>query len=150
MVGQLQLWSGYVLFFLSSRICSIMRLACFRSCRRGPAGSSASGATRWAAVVWRAVRHFILALWSLFRRRRLSFVLGMAAVDLGSLVIPLGGLHFVGARLATSSTASTGLSLGAGPMVAGEWMGRRQFGLPMIVWLHGCIGLHFGWRLRPW
>jgi adenylate cyclase len=22
--------------------------------------------------------------------------------------------------------------------------------LPLVVWLHACIGLHFAWRLRPW
>ena len=26
----------------------------------------------------------------------------------------------------------------------------RQFALPLVVWLHACIGLHFAWRLRPW
>jgi adenylate cyclase len=26
----------------------------------------------------------------------------------------------------------------------------RQFALPVVVWLHACIGLHFAWRLKPW
>ena len=26
----------------------------------------------------------------------------------------------------------------------------RQFSLPLVVWLHACIGLHFAWRLKPW
>jgi adenylate cyclase len=35
--------------------------------------------------------------------------------------------------------------------VAGDWTGIvRQFALPLVVWLHACIGLHFAWRLRPW
>ena len=30
------------------------------------------------------------------------------------------------------------------------WGVARQFALPLVVWLHACIGLHFAWRLRPW
>ena len=26
----------------------------------------------------------------------------------------------------------------------------RQFLLPLVVWLHACIGLHFAWRLKSW
>ena len=36
-------------------------------------------------------------------------------------------------------------------MLVGGWTAiLRQFSLPLIVWLHACIGLHFVWRLRPW
>ena len=38
-----------------------------------------------------------------------------------------------------------------GSLVAGDWTGIvRQFALPLVVWLHACIGLHFAWRLKPW
>jgi adenylate cyclase len=36
------------------------------------------------------------------------------------------------------------------PMVASPWNAARQFVLILIVWIHGCIGLHFWLRLRPW
>jgi adenylate cyclase len=36
-------------------------------------------------------------------------------------------------------------------LVVGGWLGIvRQFALPMVVWVHACIGIHFAWRLRPW
>ena len=34
-------------------------------------------------------------------------------------------------------------------LVAGGWIGvARQFALPLVVWIHACIGLHFAWRLQ--
>lgn len=36
-------------------------------------------------------------------------------------------------------------------LVTTDWWGvTRQFALPVVVWIHACIGLHFAWRLRPW
>ena len=36
-------------------------------------------------------------------------------------------------------------------LAAGGWAGiARQFALPLVVWIHACIGLHFAWRLKPW
>ena len=38
-----------------------------------------------------------------------------------------------------------------GSLVAGGWVGIvAPVRLPLVVWLHACIGLHFAWRLRPW
>jgi adenylate cyclase len=35
-------------------------------------------------------------------------------------------------------------------MADGVWPATRQTGFLLVVWIHGCIGLHFYWRLRPW
>ena len=37
-----------------------------------------------------------------------------------------------------------------GSLVAGDWTGIAAIRLPLVVWLHACIGLHFAWRLKPW
>src|SRR5262249_39167681 len=64
----------------------------------------------------------------------------------------LGALHVVGTRLATTLYGvDAGYPWVLGSLVAGDWTGIvRQFALPLVVWLHACIGLHFAWRLRPW
>ena len=52
----------------------------------------------------------------------------------------------------TNSTASSsGYPWVLARWSPGDWTAiARQFALPLVVWLHACIGLHFAWRLRPW
>jgi adenylate cyclase len=61
-------------------------------------------------------------------------------------------VHVVGTRLAHALYGvEPGYPWVLGSLVVGDWTGIiRQFGLPLVVWLHACIGLHFAWRLRPW
>ncbi len=71
---------------------------------------------------------------------------------LGASIVPLGVLHVVGTRLAHALyDVESGYPWVLGSLVAGGWTGIvRQFALPLVVWMHACIGLHFAWRLRPW
>jgi adenylate cyclase len=95
--------------------------------------------------------HFSLALWALYQRHHLRMPMGEALqLALGLCIPPLLAVHFVGTRMAyewhgvEDSYAKTVLTL---------WYsvyGVRQALLIAIAWTHGCIGLFFSLRLRPW
>jgi adenylate cyclase len=157
MVGRLRLWSGYLLFFyvVTHLLNHTLGLISLRVLEMG---------RQWFVFIWHnpigqtalygsLFAHFFLALWSLYRRRALT----LSAWEwtqwiLGALIIPLGALHVVGTRLAYEIYGvETGYPWVLGSLVAGDWTGIvRQFALPVVVWLHACIGLHFAWRLRSW
>ena len=97
--------------------------------------------------------HFFLALWAMFRRRSLRLSRWeWTQFGLGLLIVPLGAMHVVGTRLAAELyDVQIGYGWVFASLVAGGWWGiARQFTLPLVVWIHGCIGLHFAWRLKPW
>jgi adenylate cyclase len=121
-----------------------------------------AGLTLFAAV-WRnpvgtavlslaILTHFSLVLWSVFRRRHLRMsVWEWTQLALGVAILPLGMGHFVMVRGAHEiDGVITAYFWVLWPMVADPWNAARQFGLILIVWIHGCIGLHFWLRLRPW
>ena len=157
MVGRLRLWSGYVLFFyvVTHLLNHTLGLISLRVLEVG---------RFWFVLIWHnpigqtvlygaLFGHFFLALWSLYRRRALRLSSWeWAQWILGASIIPLGALHVVGTRLAHELYGvDPGYPWVLGSLVAGDWAGiARQFSLPLIVWLHACIGLHFAWRLRPW
>ena len=158
MVGRLRLWSGYVLFFyvvthLLNHTLGLISLSVLEAGRHwfvlliwhNPVGQT---------VLYGALfGHFFLALWSLYRRRALKLSSWeWTQWILGALIIPLGAIHVVGTRLAHELYGvEPGYPWVLGSLVAGDWTGIvRQFALPLVVWLHACIGLHFAWRLRPW
>lgn len=157
MVGQLRLWSGYVLFFyvvthLLNHTLGLISLRVLEAGRiwfvfiwQNPLGQ---------AVLYGALfTHLCLALLSLYRRRALRLsAWEWAQWLLGASIIPLGTVHVVGTRLAHDLY---GVDSGypwvlASLLVSDWWSILRQFALPLVVWLHACIGLHFAWRLRPW
>jgi adenylate cyclase len=157
MVGRIRLWSGYVLFFyvvthllnhalglISLRVLEVGRVG-FVALWHNPAGQ---------LVLYGALfTHFFLALWALYLRRALRLShWEWAQWILGALIVPLGALHVVGTRLAHALYGvEPGYPWVLGSLVVSDWMGiARQFLLPLVVWLHACIGLHFAWRLRPW
>src|SRR6267378_7828184 len=157
MIGRLRLWSGYILFFyvvthllnhalglISLRVLEVGRTA-FVFMWHNPLGQT---------VLYGALfTHFFLALWSLFRRRALTLSRWeWTQLTLGALIIPLGALHVVGTRLAYALYGvDPGYPWVLGSLVVSDWWGvARQFSLPLVVWLHACIGLHFAWRLKPW
>ncbi|MDP1753016.1 MAG: adenylate/guanylate cyclase domain-containing protein, partial [Reyranella sp.] len=71
---------------------------------------------------------------------------------LGLAIVPLAVFHVVGTRLAHELfDVRPGYGWVLGSLVSGGWPGIvRQFSLPLVVWIHACIGLHFAWRLRRW
>jgi adenylate cyclase len=157
MVGRLRLWSGYVLFFyvVTHLLNHTLGLISLRVLEVG---------RYWFVLIWHnpigqtalygaLFTHFFLALWSLYRRRALKLSSWeWTQWVLGALIIPLGALHVVGTRLAHELYGvEPGYPWVLGSLVVSDWWGiTRQFSLPLVVWLHACIGLHFAWRLRPW
>jgi adenylate cyclase len=106
-----------------------------------------------AALYGSLIVHALLALWSLYRRGHLRMPAWEATqLTLGLLIPPLLVSHIVGTRLAhtlfdiTDSYGRTVLSL----WHLDPWGGARQALVLLIAWTHGCIGLHFWLRLRPW
>ena len=96
--------------------------------------------------------HFSLALWSLYQRRQLRMPLWEAAQLLLGLAIPLLlTSHAIGTRLANEWY---GVIDSYTRMMLVFWtrpeLGVRQALVLLIAWTHGCIGLHFWLRLKPW
>lgn len=157
MIGRIRLWSGYVLFayvvthllnhalgLISLRVLEVGR-GWFVFVWQGPLGQ--------VALYGALFTHFFLALWSLYRRRTLKLSpWEWAQWGLGALIIPLGAIHVVGTRLAhLLYGVEAGYPWVLGSLVVSDWASiMRQFSLPLVVWLHACIGLHFAWRLKPW
>jgi adenylate cyclase len=118
----------------------------------------------WFLLLWRnplatvllygaLTTHLGLAFYSLYRRRHLRMPLWEALQLVLGLTIPLFlAAHIAGTRLAhelfnvKDSYALIVLSLwNVSPL-----NGIRQAILVTVAWMHGCIGLHFWLRLRPW
>jgi adenylate cyclase len=122
------------------------------------------GGREWFLWLWRnpvgtialygaLVTHALLAFWALYRRRHLRMPAWEAAqLVLGLAIPPLLVSHIVGTRLAhtmfdvNDSYARTVLSL----WHLDPWGGARQTLVLLVAWTHGCIGIHFWLRLRPW
>jgi adenylate cyclase len=117
----------------------------------------------WFLLLWRnplgtvalygaLLIHFGLALWAIYQRHHLRMPLWEALqLLLGLCIPPLLATHFVGTRLAyewygvEDSYAKTVLTLWKlSPVV-----GARQALVVLVAWVHGCIGLYFWLRLRP-
>ena len=156
-VRQTRLWMGLVLFtYLTTH---------FLNHALGLISLDAMAAGReWFLLLWRSragtvalytalLVHLSLAYWSLYRRRTLRMP-GWEALQLSlGLTIPLLLVwHVVGTRLA-HELADTRDSYTL--VVLSIWYldptaGWRQSITLIVAWLHGCIGLHFWLRLRPW
>lgn len=97
--------------------------------------------------------HQGLAYWSIYQRRSLRMPRWEAAqLLLGLAVPPLLLIHVLGTRLA-------GLLFEVNDLYAyvlyAIWVYDPSSGLAqaivlLIAWIHGCIGLHFWLRIRPW
>jgi len=100
-----------------------------------------------------AAVHYCNALWSIYRRRSLRMSRWEAwQLALGLCIPLLVTLHVVDTKVATLAFAVT-------PSYAAaliSWWVRQpamavlQFVTVLVVWSHGCIGLHFWLRTRPW
>lgn len=156
-VRQIRLWTGLVLFtYLTTH---------FLNHALGLISLEAMAAGQeWFVLVWRSWPgtialygsfsiHNLLALWALYRRRTLRMPAWEASqLTLGLLVPPLLVWHVVGTRLA-HEVAGTQTSYTL--VVLALWQldpiaGLRQVVVLVVAWLHGCTGLHFWLRLRPW
>jgi adenylate cyclase len=97
--------------------------------------------------------HNLLALWALYRKRTLRMPAWEAAqLTLGLLVPPLLVWHVVGTRLAheVAGTQDTYTTVVLVLSQLDPVAGLRQVVVLVVAWVHGCIGIHFWLRLRPW
>jgi adenylate cyclase len=118
----------------------------------------------WFLALWRnpvgttllygsLLTHFSLALYALYQRRHLRIPFWEALqLTLGLCIPLLLATHFIGTRMAyewygvEDSYAKTVLTLWRQSPIHG----LRQALLILIAWTHGCIGLYYWLRLRPW
>jgi adenylate cyclase len=156
MIARLRLWSGIVLFaYVTVHLLNhVVVLASVQA---------ADAVMRVVAALWHSLPgtvllygafflHVALTLWALFRRRSLRLTRWeWAQLGLGLAIVPLGMTHFVGTRGAHELFDVNATYLWVLlPMALDPWAAARQTGLLLVVWAHGCIGLHFYWRLKPW
>ncbi len=99
-----------------------------------------------------ALTHWSLGLWALYERRQFRY----KAPEITQLVLGLSipfllATHFVGVRV---QPALFGRNLDYGLVFISYWVRRPymewlQFALLTVAWVHGCIGLYFWLRLKP-
>ena len=96
--------------------------------------------------------HMSLGFWALYERRRFRWTRLEATQLVLGLSIPfLLTNHVIGTRVALSQF---GLEKGYAQELVGFWvnsplLGALQAILLLIVWIHGCLGVHFWLRLKP-
>lgn len=125
---------------------------------------AAEAARPWMLAPWRNpagsflllvsfVVHIGLALWALYRRRSLVMPWKEASQLVLGLAIPvLLAEHIAGTKL---YGALTGIDTNYEFVANSLWIwaplaGFRQALAVMAVWVHGCLGLYFWLRYRPW
>lgn len=156
-VRRLRLASGLVLFaFVGSHLLNhalgLVSLRAMESGRwlflalwRNPVGS--------VLLLGAITAHLALAFWAIYLRRQLRMPVWQA-VQLGlGLCIPLilvnHAIHTRGAAMAYGYEDSYAM------LVLLYWKLQPQLGLwqsvlILIAWAHGCMGVHFWLRMRPW
>ncbi len=106
-----------------------------------------------AALYTALTVHFLLGLYALYERRRLHWTPPeLAQLLLGLAVPPLLANH-----LAVTRVAFTAFDLNKGYAqelysfwIASPALGDIQLTLLVVAWLHGCLGIAFWLRLKPW
>ena len=97
--------------------------------------------------------HFMLALWALYDRRRLKFTVGEALqLGLGIAIPLLLALHIAGTRGA-HELAGTNDNYAAVLLIHFKFapgVVYTQTIAVVVAWVHGCIGLYYWLRLKPW
>ncbi|HEY1782569.1 MAG TPA: adenylate/guanylate cyclase domain-containing protein [Roseiarcus sp.] len=96
--------------------------------------------------------HMSLGFWALYQRRRFRWTRLEATQLVLGLAIPfLLANHVIGTSVALTQF---GIDKGYAQELASLWVGSPLLGalqaiLLLIVWIHGCLGLHFWLRLKP-
>lgn len=100
-----------------------------------------------------ALVHVVLVLRTLYRRRTLVMPATEAVQTIFGLVIPIWiAEHVLGTRV---FAAASGINPTYDYVVHALWisapsLGVRQVVALIVIWAHGCVGLHFWLRHRPW
>jgi len=125
---------------------------------------AAEDARHWFLMIWRNpvatvllygafLVHIVLVLRSLATRRTLAMPAGEAFQTVSGLLIPVLLIeHLIGTRIVHEMY---GLADNYHTIVRILWIaspanGIRQTVALLVIWLHGCIGVHFWLRYRPW
>ena len=157
MVRTLRAWSGMVLFvYLTTHFTNhALGLVSLETMEAG---------REWFLILWRnpvgtlalygaLSLHLALVLWSLFQRRNLRMPRWEAFQVVFGLVLPLFLIeHIIGTRM-LFEFYGVGDAYTYVVLVLWEFApekGVQQTLLLVMAWLHGCIGLHFWLRLKPW
>ena len=157
MTRRLRLASGFVLF--------IYVLTHFANHALGLISlSAAEGGREVFLFVWRSLPgsivlygafalHIGLAFWAIFQRRTLRMHPWEATQLLMGFAIPLLLIeHVIGTRL-VHELFDTQDNYTYVTLALWVWQpdkGIVQSVLLLIAWIHGCIGLHYWLRLKPW
>lgn len=124
----------------------------------------AERAQHWFLVVWRnpvgtallygaLIVHISLVLRLLYMRRTLVMPAGEAFQIVTGLLVPLLLIdHIVGTRVVHEVYGyhDTYRAIVRTLWITSPVMGVRQSLVLLVVWLHGCIGVHFWLRYRSW
>ncbi len=125
---------------------------------------AADAGLRWLTVPWRtapgaallygsATIHVVLVLRTLFLKRTLRMPAKEAAqIVLGLLIPLLVAEHVIGVRVVSSMA---GIETDYAFVVRSLWIdspstGAKQVVALLVIWAHGCLGLHFWLRYRDW
>jgi adenylate cyclase len=106
-----------------------------------------------AALYLALATHFALGLYALYERRRLHWTPAeLAQLLLGLAVPPLLANHLAVTRVAFTAF---GLNKGYAQELYSFWiasptLGWIQLTLLVVAWLHGCLGIAFWLRVKPW
>jgi adenylate cyclase len=106
-----------------------------------------------AALYGALIIHALLALWFLYERRTLRMPLWQTTqATLGLCIPPLLLGHVMGTRMAyvMFGTESPYTRVLLGLWHVSPEVGLRQAFTLIAVWIHGCMGIHFWLRFRPW
>jgi adenylate cyclase len=105
------------------------------------------------ALLGALLAHWWLGLWLIYQRRTLRMPVWEAAqIVFGLTVPPLLAYHLVGTRVANAMYGSEDLYA---RVILNLWVQNPSAGflhaaLLTIAWSHGCMGLHYWLRFRPW
>lgn len=126
--------------------------------------AAAEEGRRWFLAIWRnpvgttlfygaAVTHVTLAMRSLYLRRTFYMPVGEALQIILGLVIPLLIIdHVVGTRIRheLSNYYDSYEAIIRGFWITSPFNGVKQTLALIVIWCHGCIGIHFWLRYRQW
>ncbi|MCB1999780.1 MAG: adenylate/guanylate cyclase domain-containing protein, partial [Rhodoferax sp.] len=156
-VRRARLYSGLVLFvFVATHLLNHAL---------GLISLQAMEAGRWLFIaVWRnpvgstllfgaLLLHLSLALWSIYLRRHLRMPIWQAMQLVLGLLIPTVLVHH--AVFTRAAWSVYGYQDSYTMVVLLFWqlrpdLGLWQSALVLVAWAHGCIGIHYWLRLRPW
>jgi adenylate cyclase len=156
-IRQFRLWSGLVLFayvasHLANHAVGLVSLDAMEAVRDGLFDDVWRGILLPFLVV-ALLGHVALAFWAIYSRH--SFRLQRwewAQLILGFAIPPLLAVHLIGTL---GATFLYGIEPTYTYVLLATWVEGgpgllQQTAMLFVAWLHGCIGLHFWLRLKPW